>query len=102
VAKVELAERIAADTRRIAAHLHEFESEAVEERLSMIFTALTVLEDNPLIGRRHEREWRELVIGKDASGYLALYRYQPIDDIVYVLAIRAQREAGYEVEIPLD
>jgi hypothetical protein len=38
---------------------------------------------------------RELVIGRDARGYVALYRYAPEIDTVFVLAIRSQREAGY-------
>ena len=47
------------------------------------------------MGRAVHGGFRELVIGRDASGYLALYRYAPLDDTVYVLAIRSQREAGY-------
>jgi len=38
---------------------------------------------------------RELVIGFGASGYVALYRHEPAEDAVYVLAIRHPREAGY-------
>ncbi|ASD84763.1 plasmid stabilization protein (plasmid) [Burkholderia gladioli pv. gladioli] len=39
--------------------------------------------------------WRELAIPFGDSGYVALYRYEPADDAVYVLAFRHQREAGY-------
>ncbi len=38
---------------------------------------------------------RELVIGRRAKGYVALYRYVEPIDTVFVLAIRSQREAGY-------
>jgi len=38
---------------------------------------------------------RELVIGRGAVGYMALYRYVAGIDTVFVLVIRAQREAGY-------
>ncbi|MGH8579450.1 MAG: type II toxin-antitoxin system RelE/ParE family toxin, partial [Gammaproteobacteria bacterium] len=38
---------------------------------------------------------RELVIGRSARGYVALYRYIEQIDTVFVLAIRSQREAGY-------
>jgi plasmid stabilization system protein ParE len=38
---------------------------------------------------------RELVIGFGDSGYVALYRHDPADDAVYVLAFRHQKEAGY-------
>jgi hypothetical protein len=37
---------------------------------------------------------RELVIGFGDSGYVALYRHEPADDAVYVLAFRRQKEAG--------
>lgn len=40
-------------------------------------------------------ELRELVIGFGESGYVALYRHDEIDNTVYVLAFRHQREAGY-------
>jgi hypothetical protein len=38
---------------------------------------------------------RELVIGFGDSGDVALYRYEPDTDAVYVLAFRHQKEAGY-------
>jgi toxin ParE1/3/4 len=53
------------------------------------------LENNPLIGRPVVGKMNELIIGRDAHGYVALYRYVAAIDTVFVLAIRAQREAGY-------
>jgi hypothetical protein len=38
---------------------------------------------------------RELVIPFGNSGYVALYRYEPGDDAVLILAFRHQKEAGY-------
>lgn len=40
-------------------------------------------------------ELRELVIAFGGSGYAALYRHEPSDNVVYVLAFRHQKEAGY-------
>lgn len=40
-------------------------------------------------------ELRELVIGSDARGYVALYRYVVQLDTVFALAIRGQKEAGF-------
>lgn len=56
-----------------------------------------VLEDNPHIGRPLPElpELRELIIAFGDSGYVALYRYEPADSAVYVLAFRHQKEAGY-------
>ncbi|MDG0835808.1 type II toxin-antitoxin system RelE/ParE family toxin [Roseateles saccharophilus] len=55
-----------------------------------------LLETAPDIGRPFPDmpELRELVIAFGDSGYVALYRHEPADDAVYVLAFRHQREAG--------
>jgi toxin ParE1/3/4 len=53
------------------------------------------LERNPLIGRPVQPGFRELVIGRGARGYIALYRYAAELDTVFVLGIRGQKEAGY-------
>ena len=37
---------------------------------------------------------RELVIATGASGYVALYRFVPELDTVFVLGVRSQRELG--------
>jgi hypothetical protein len=49
-------------------------------------------------------ELRELIIPFAGSGYVTLYRNEPADDTVYVLAFRHQREAGTEARgsAPLD
>ena len=56
-----------------------------------------LLETRPDIGRPclEPPELRELVIAFGDSGYVALYRYEPADDAVYVLAFRHQKEAGF-------
>lgn len=54
-----------------------------------------LLEHNPLIGRPAANGKRELVIGRRSHGYVALYRYLPEVDSVFVLALRSRREAGY-------
>jgi hypothetical protein len=65
------------------------------QRIGEIIIALDVLEHNPLIGRPVANGKRELVIGRSTQGYLARYRYVPEIEIVFVLAIRSQREVGY-------
>lgn len=56
-----------------------------------------LLETTPDMGRPclDLPELRELVIEFGDSGYVALYRYEPAVDAVYVLALRHQKEAGY-------
>ena len=55
------------------------------------------LETNPDIGRPFPDfpELRELLISFGDSGYAVLYRHEPTDDAVYVLAFRHQKEVGY-------
>lgn len=95
MARIELSPEITEDFDRILDHLSTFQVENLGQRIGEIITALDVLEQNPLIGRPVAKGKRELVIGRRTRGYLALYRYVPEMDIVFVLAIRGQREAGY-------
>ena len=37
-----------------------------------------------------------MVIGRGSQGYVALYRYVPDIDTVFVLAFRSQRESGFK------
>lgn len=55
------------------------------------------LENNPEMGRPLTElpVLRELLIEFGDSGYVALYRYEDIEDRIYVLAFRHQKEAGY-------
>ena len=95
MARVRLAPAVLDDLDRIVDHLHQHEVEDAQARGEQIISALDVLASNPLIGRPAGDERRELLIGRDTRGYVALYRYIPVIDSVVVLAIRAQREAGY-------
>jgi plasmid stabilization system protein ParE len=64
--------------------------------LGLIAEAIELLEHHPLIGRIVENRLRELVISRGKTGYLALYDYDPVNEHVVILAIRHQREAGYQ------
>ena len=90
-----LATRLADDLDRIAAHLLDHEASDIEARLAEIIEALQVLTRHPLIGRKVKLGRRDLVIGRGARSYLALYAYGALDDVVIVAALRAQREAGF-------
>ncbi|WFC41230.1 type II toxin-antitoxin system RelE/ParE family toxin [Pseudoxanthomonas sp. SE1] len=100
MARIILSDRIADDAARIIEHLREHEVSGFEARFSAIYLGIDALADNPLIGRPYQGPWRELVIGRDSRGYVVLYTYQPLTDVVHVWALRAQREAGYAMEFP--
>lgn len=96
MAVIELAAEISEDFERILAHLAANDSSHPELRIREIILAFDVLELNPQIGRPVPGGMRELVIGRGSRGYIALYRYVEEIDTVFVLAIRSQREAGYD------
>lgn len=73
------------------------DSAAARRAGKVIEQQFLLLETAPGLGRPFEDwpELRELVIDFGDSGYVALYRHEPTDDAVYVLAFRHQKEAGY-------
>ena len=95
MSRIELAPEIAEDFDRILDHLYRYEVPDIPSRIEEILQGISALEHNPLIGRPALADMRELIIGRQSRGYVALYRYVPEIDTVFVLAIRSQREAGY-------
>ena len=49
-----------------------------------------------MIGRPVKGGKRELIIGRGARGYVALCRFVSSINMVFVLAIRSQREDGFK------
>jgi plasmid stabilization system protein ParE len=68
------------------------------ETAALVIEAVEVLENQPLIGRDMKHGLRELVISRGKSGYVALYSHERKQDVVLVLCVRHQREAGYVSE----
>ena len=64
--------------------------------VTAIQSAVDNLAAHPLIGRRIEGEVRELVISYGQTGYVALYRFVVPQNEVRILAIRHQRELGFQ------
>lgn len=93
--RIELAPEVLDDFDRFLAHMTQFEVVDAPERIAEIIDAIQILAHSPRIGRLLTGGQRELVIGNDARGYVALYRYLAAVDTVFVLAIRHQRESGY-------
>lgn len=63
--------------------------------LGRILECVEILAHHPEVGRGVDQRLRELVISRGKTGYLALYRFEPGRDLVRVLRVRHQREAGY-------
>ena len=96
MALVVYSERALSDFESIFEFIADEDPTLAAQTVSIIQDAITILERHPLIGRAVESELRELVISRGRTGYVALYSYLEVDNIVLALALRHQREAGYE------
>ena len=95
MAKVIYSDEAFTDFERITEFLLESSPEAAAQGLKSIGSAIEILEAHPFIGRRVDDRIRELVVSRGATGYIALYLFDPSYDVVRVLRVRHQREAGY-------
>jgi plasmid stabilization system protein ParE len=96
VARVTYAPGAVRDLERLRDILAEHDPDAALAAARAIADAVSVLERHPLIGRPAEAGTHELVISHGRTGYVALYDWLEFVDTVVILALRHQREAGYE------
>jgi plasmid stabilization system protein ParE len=83
------------DLERLTDFLLDASPQIALEIGDVLLQGLALLKQHPMVGRKVEESYRELVISHGRSGYLALYRYDVAADTTIVLAIRHQREQGY-------
>lgn len=86
------------DVQRLYRFLAAKNTDAARRAVSSIRKGIKVIELQPGIGRPiadMEPEYREWLIEFGASGYVAKYRLD--GESAVVLAVRHQKEAGYEV-----
>jgi addiction module RelE/StbE family toxin len=95
VAQVSYAARAWRDLERIFEFYAEEDPNRAAQFVSLITGAVDMLAEHPMIGRNAEQGMRELVISHGRSGFLALYRFREVENVITILAIRHQREAGY-------
>jgi plasmid stabilization system protein ParE len=94
--RIQLAPEVLGDFDRFFDHQAQYGTPDTPERIAEIIEAIQLLTHSPLIGRKAKGGKRELVIGRASRGYVALYRYVPEADTVFVLAIRSQREGRFK------
>ena len=88
--------RALADVQRLYRFLASKDAKAAQRAVKAIRSGVEFLALRPRIGRPVEDmdpEFRERLIDFGNSGYVALYRLD--GEIVVVLAVRHQKEAGY-------
>jgi len=95
VAGVEITRRALADLERLFDFIATEDPQLARQQILSVRKALELLADHPLLGRQAEDGRRELILSRGRYGYIAKYRWLPADDVVLVLAVRHQLEAGY-------
>jgi len=95
VIRLVFAPRALQDIERLTEFLMETEPGAASTTAMLLFDGLRILKNHPLVGRPAELGYRELLISRGRSGYVALYKYDIERKIALVLAIRHQREGGF-------
>ena len=95
MSRVIFAAKVRGDFDRIFDFLFEYAPEYAATRIEDIIAAIDILQTSPMIGRPVAFGQRELIISRGKSGYLALYRYDPAQNTVFVLAVRSQRAREY-------
>ena len=94
--RIELTPEVLGDFDRFFDHIAQYDPGSAPERIGAIVDAIQILSHSPQIGRPVQGGKRELVIGRAARGYVALYHYIESMDTVFVLAVRSQREVGFK------
>ena len=94
--RIELAPEVFDDFDRFFDYIAQHDPDTAPQRKVAIVDAIQILRHSPQIGRPVGGGMRELVIGRGARGYVALYQYVEELDTVFVLAVRSQREEGFK------
>ena len=86
------------DMQRLYRFLADKNPDAAKRAAKAIRDGVRVLARQPGVGRPVQdmpTQYREWMIDFGDSGYVALYRHAERVDLVAILAVRHQREAGY-------
>ena len=89
------APQVAQDLKRLTEFLIHTDPQTANETVSVLIDGLGILKQHPLVGRTIEQDYRELVISRGRTGYVALYSYDATRNVALILAIRHQRESGF-------
>ena len=91
---VQYARRALKDLQRLTDFLVDANPVVARETIDLILEAVEILGHHPQIGRPGARGYRELLISRGRTGYVALYRYDEARGVITILTVRHQRESG--------
>jgi len=95
MARVQISAAALRDLERLFDFIAAESPERAAKQVLSVRRAFELLAEHPLMGRNAESGRRELVLSRGRYGYIAKYRWLPKEDVVMILAVRHQREAGY-------
>jgi len=95
MARVEISIQALQDLERLFDFIAAEHPERATQQLLSVRSALSLLAEHPLLGRNAENGRLELILSRGRYGYIAKYRWLPKEDVVMILAVRHQLEAGY-------
>ena len=95
MAEIAFSQRALEDFERVFEFYAKDDAALTAAQVAAIRGAIRILGEHPLIARPVKHGFRELVISRGSTGFLALYRFLPRRDAVSVLRIRHQRELRY-------
>lgn len=98
MAAVEITQRALTDLEPLFDFIAAEDSQRARQQIQSVRKAFELLADHPLLGRAAEEGRRELILSRGRYGYIAKYRWLPAEDVVLILAVRHQLEAGYAGE----
>lgn len=95
MAKIEYAKNALEDIDRLVDFLIGSDLAAALNTFNIIDDGIQLLKRHPEIGRLVGGGKRELVISRGSTGYVAIYVFDKLTNVVVMLAIRQQREDGF-------
>lgn len=98
MAAVEITQRALSDLGRLFDFIAAENPKKAREQILSVRKAFELLGDHPLLGRPAEKGRREPILSHGRYGYIAKYRWLPVEDVVLIRAVRHQLEAGYAGE----
>ena len=85
------------DIVRLVNFLMEADIDVALATFDIIHSGISPLKNHPEIGRPTEEDsLRELVISRGSTGYIALYEFDELRDLIIVLRVKHQREDGFD------
>lgn len=94
MARLVLAPQATQDLKRLTEFLLDTDPHAANETVSVLIDGLQIPKRHMLVGRTVEQGYRELVISRGRTGYVALYACDTTRNVALIFAIRRQRESG--------